>query len=80
MDYKEMLSKARTELPKVEQSSERFVIPKVQGHIEATKTMGIDDVYCFELDKWFTQRYWEAKMKDAYKGVTLRDLAIAAKV
>lgn len=48
--------------------------------IEATQKMGIDDVYCFELDKWFTQRYWEAKMKDAYKGVTLRELAIAAKV
>lgn len=48
--------------------------------IEATKTMGIDDVYCFELDKWFTQRYWEAKMKDDYKGVTLRELVIAAKV
>lgn len=49
--------------------------------IEATKkAIGIDDVYCFELDKWFTQRYWEAKMKDAYKGVTLRELAIAAKV
>lgn len=49
--------------------------------IEATQmAIGIDDVYCFELDKWFSQRYWEAKMKDAYKGVTLRELAIAAKV
>lgn len=44
------------------------------------KAIGIDDVYCFELDKWFTQSYWEAKMKDAYQGVTLRELAIAAKV
>ena len=47
---------------------------------EATKTIGIDDVYCWELGKWISQRYWNAKMKDSHTGVTLRELAIAAKV
>lgn len=47
---------------------------------EATKTMGIDYVYCWELEQWFTDRYWDAKMKDTHTGVTLRELAIAAKL
>lgn len=47
---------------------------------EATKTKAIDDVYCWELDKWFAHRYWVEHMKDSYTGVTLRELALAAKV
>lgn len=45
-----------------------------------TKTKAIDDVYCWELGKWFSDRYWNEKMKDTHTGVTLRELAIAAKV
>ncbi|WP_336163559.1 hypothetical protein [Acinetobacter ursingii] len=47
---------------------------------EATKTKAIDDVYCWELGKWVSQPYWNAKMKDTHTGVTLRELAIAARV
>lgn len=47
---------------------------------EATKTKAIDDVYCWELGKWVSQRYWNEKMKPIHTGVTLRELAIAAKV
>lgn len=51
--------------------------PKV---IEATKTMGIDYVYCWELGQWFTDGYWNARLKDTHTGITLRELAIAAKL
>ncbi|WP_414659204.1 hypothetical protein ACMHYC_10765 [Acinetobacter courvalinii] len=47
---------------------------------EATKTKAIDDVFCWELGKWFSHPYWNAKMKDTHTGVTLRELAIAAKI
>lgn len=47
---------------------------------EATRTKAIDDVYCWELGKWFNHRYWVEKMESSYTGVTLRELAIAAKV
>lgn len=47
---------------------------------EATRTKAIDDVYCWELGKWFSHRYWVDHMKSSYTGVTLRELAIAAKV
>ncbi len=39
MNYEELLKKAITELPKIEKTDERFVIPKVQGHIQGTKTV-----------------------------------------
>lgn len=48
--------------------------------IEATKTKAIDDVYCWELNRWVTQPYWNANMKDSHTGVTLRELAIAARL
>ena len=47
---------------------------------EATRTKAIDDVYCWELGKWFSHRYWIAQMANNHTGVTLRELAIAAKV
>jgi hypothetical protein len=47
---------------------------------EATRTKAIDDVYCWELDKWVTQGYWKANYRNTHTGVTLRELAIAAKV
>lgn len=47
---------------------------------EATRTKAIDDVYCWELGKWFSHRYWKAQMESNHTGVTLRELAIAAKV
>ncbi|MGP4772521.1 hypothetical protein ACS125_18535 [Acinetobacter sp. PFS20] len=47
---------------------------------EATRTKAIDDVYCWELDKWVTQGYWKANLRDTHTGVTLRELAIAAKL
>ena len=39
MDYKELLKKAKKELPEVKESSERFKIPKVKGHIQGSKTI-----------------------------------------
>ena len=39
MDYKELLGKAKKELPEVKESSERFKIPKVKGHIQGSKTI-----------------------------------------
>ena len=37
--YKELLSKAYETIPKLEKSSERFEVPKVQGHVEGNKTI-----------------------------------------
>ena len=39
MDYEKLLKKAKKELPKVEEASERFKIPKVKGHIQGSKTI-----------------------------------------
>ncbi len=40
MDYKQLLERARTNLPETaKQSSERFEIPKVKGHLEGNKTV-----------------------------------------
>jgi translation initiation factor 2 subunit 2 len=39
MDYEELLKKARKELPESVLKTERFEIPKVQGHIEGNKTV-----------------------------------------
>ncbi|MDV7615227.1 hypothetical protein R4666_08860 [Acinetobacter baumannii] len=47
---------------------------------EASWKMAMDDVYCWELDKWVTQGYWKANLRDTHTGVTLRELAIAARI
>lgn len=47
---------------------------------EVSWKMAIDDVYCWELEKWVTQGYWKANLRDTHTGVTLRELAIAAKI
>jgi translation initiation factor 2 subunit 2 len=39
VDYKELLAKARKELPESVFEKERFVIPKVKGHIQGNKTV-----------------------------------------
>ena len=39
MDYEAMLKKGRENLPESVQNAERFEIPKVQGHIEGSKTV-----------------------------------------
>jgi len=39
MDYKELLQKARKELPESVKKVERFEMPKVKGHIEGNKTI-----------------------------------------
>lgn len=39
MDYESMLDKGISELPKRNESRERFVIPKVVGHIQGNKTI-----------------------------------------
>ena len=39
MDYKKLLNKAKQELPKIKESSERFEILKVKGHIQGYKTI-----------------------------------------
>lgn len=39
MNYEEMLRMAKEKLPKVQSKSERFAMPKVQGHVEGNKTI-----------------------------------------
>ena len=39
MDYKEMLKKAREEMPESVFESERFEIPKAKGHLQGNKTV-----------------------------------------
>lgn len=39
MDYEEMLDRAKGQLPDDVQSTERFVIPKVRGHLQGAKTV-----------------------------------------
>jgi translation initiation factor 2 subunit 2 len=39
MEYKDLLKKVYANLPERKESSERFEIPKVQGHIQGNKTM-----------------------------------------
>ncbi|MBN1502847.1 translation initiation factor IF-2 subunit beta [Candidatus Woesearchaeota archaeon] len=38
-EYKQLLVKARKELPESIKKTERFVVPKVRGHIEGNKTV-----------------------------------------
>src|SRR3989338_5331847 len=42
MKYEEMLKLAKEKLPKVQSKSERFVVPKIQGHVEGNKTILIN--------------------------------------
>ena len=39
MEYKDLLKKARSELPESVFNAERFEIPKIMGHIQGTKTV-----------------------------------------
>ncbi len=39
MDYEELLKEAKKQLPEIIESSNRFEIPTVKGHIEGTKTI-----------------------------------------
>lgn len=39
MEYKDMLEKARKELPLVSKATERFDVPKVMGHLQGNKTV-----------------------------------------
>ena len=39
MDYEELLKEAKKQLPEIKESSSRFEIPTVKGHIEGTKTV-----------------------------------------
>lgn len=38
-DYEQLLEKAKSKLPELKQSVERFEIPKVTGHIQGNKTI-----------------------------------------
>lgn len=42
MKYEEMLKLAKEKLPKVQSKSERFAVPKIQGHVEGNKTILIN--------------------------------------
>ncbi len=42
MNYEEMLTLAKEKLPKVQNKSERFVVPKIQGNVEGNKTIIIN--------------------------------------
>lgn len=39
MNYEEMLERGKKNLPEISISSERFVVPKVTGHLEGNKTI-----------------------------------------
>ncbi len=39
MEYEKLLKKAKENLPEISVSKERFEIPKVQGHIQGSKTI-----------------------------------------
>jgi translation initiation factor 2 subunit 2 len=39
MDYKELLDKARKELPTKSESHDRFEVPKVRGHVQGNRTV-----------------------------------------
>lgn len=41
---------------------------------EAIKTQLLDDVYCWENEKWYTQRYWNEVIKGSLTGITLAEL------
>ena len=42
MNYEEMLKRAKEKLPKVQNKSERFQMPKIQGHVEGNRTVLIN--------------------------------------
>jgi translation initiation factor 2 subunit 2 len=44
MDYEALLDRAKEQLPEDVESTERFVIPKVKGHIQGVKTV---------INNWF---------------------------
>lgn len=44
MSYEELLERAKEQLPEDVESTERFVIPKVKGHIQGVKTV---------INNWF---------------------------
>ena len=39
MEYEELLKRAKGQLPELQESKERFEIPKVSGHIQGNKTI-----------------------------------------
>jgi translation initiation factor 2 subunit 2 len=39
MNYEEMLERGKKNLPEITMNSERFVVPKVSGHLEGNKTV-----------------------------------------
>ncbi len=39
MDYKQLLQRARSQLPQTVLSTERFDVPKVKGHLQGNKTI-----------------------------------------
>ena len=39
LDYEALLDKAKSKLPEIKESKERFEIPLVQGHIQGNKTI-----------------------------------------
>lgn len=41
---------------------------------DAIKTKLLDDVYCWETEKWYTQRYWNEVTDNNLTGITLLDL------
>ena len=44
-----MLKLAKEKLPKVQSKSERFVVPKIQGHVEGNKTILINIFFIADL-------------------------------
>lgn len=39
MEYAQLLKKAKEQLPEVQESKDRFEIPKVSGHVQGSKTI-----------------------------------------
>ncbi|HFG4486353.1 hypothetical protein [Acinetobacter baumannii] len=42
---------------------------------DAVKSKLLDDIYCWETEKWYTARYWEHhKMSTQFTGITMGEL------
>ncbi len=39
MNYEELLQRARKELPEISESTDRFEVPKIRGHLQGNKTV-----------------------------------------
>lgn len=42
---------------------------------KAIHSKALDDIYCWETERWYTAKYWEYhEMCSSYSGITMREL------